>query len=343
MAVSVATGREYAFGPAVRLRVGGSVRAQAHFEREYGPAAAPTGAGAPEVEADVRFALAAGGATGLPAGGGHKTARWRVELGDPHERPLRVAISVSGGPPSFALSLVQGYLVEPLIAVALARAGFVALPCAGVLSDDGALVVMGPSGSGKSSVSVRALAGGRGVLGDDQVVIDSDGGCWPYPRRLRLYPDVRDTAPEAWHRLRPSTRRALRLRGVLRQASGGFVAPSLAVAGSQLRAPVPNQRVSAGRLVVVERSSDVRGLTELERDAGWAAQAAAAVLAEQRTRFTEVADARWRAALRDAEEHEAEVLRGWLEAVPIAHMRIPRAWDAPRAVAALAARLGTDG
>jgi hypothetical protein len=340
MALRPAIQREYAFGPSVRLRLGGSASAQAHFDREYGPAAAA--GGTPEVEADVRFALAATGAAGFPAAGGHKTARWRVELGDPSERPLRVAISVSGGPPAFALSLVQGYHVEPLVAVGLARAGFVALPSAGVLSTDGALIVMGRSGSGKSSVSVRALAGGRGILGDDQVVIASDGGCWPYPRRLRLYPDVQHTAPEAWRRLRPSTRRTLRLRGVLRQASRGFVAPSLAVGVSELRAPVPNERVRAARLVVVERSSDVQVLTELERDAGWAAQAATGVLADQRTRFLEAADARWRAALRDAAEREAEVLRAWLEPLPIAQLQIPRAWDAPRAVAALADRLGTD-
>jgi hypothetical protein len=83
-------------------------------------------------------------------------------------------------------------------------------------------------------------------------------------------------------------------------------------------------------------------LTELERDAGWAAQAATGVLADQRTRFSEAADSRWRAALRDAAEREAEVLRAWLEPLPIAQLQIPRTWDAPRAVAALADRLGTD-
>lgn len=184
MAVTGASEREYAFGPVVRLGVRGSARARAHFDREYGPAAGA--AGTPEVAADVRFALPARRAADLATAGGHKTARWRVVLGDPHERPLQVGISVTGGPPGFALSLVQGYYVEPLVAVALARAGFVALPSAGVLSGDGALVVMGRSGSGKSSVSVRALAGGRAILGDDQVVVAADGGCWPYPRRLRL-------------------------------------------------------------------------------------------------------------------------------------------------------------
>src|SRR4051794_24445741 len=207
--MAVTTG-EYAFGAAVRLRIDGSRRARDHFEREYGPAAAADGT--PQVVADIRLRLGTRSATDLPHAGGHKTARWRVALGDPSEQPLRIAADVSGGPPAFALSLVQGYYVEPLVAVALARAGRAALPSAGVLSPDGAVVVLGRSGTGKSSMSVHALAHGRGILGDDQVVIGDDGGCWPYPRRLRLYPDVRQTAPEAWRRLRASTRRTLRLR-----------------------------------------------------------------------------------------------------------------------------------
>jgi hypothetical protein len=66
------------------------------------------------------------------------------------------------------------------------------------------------------------------------------------------------------------------------------------------------------------------------------------VLDEQRTRFSEVADPRWAAALQDTAERESEVLRAWLQPLPIVQLRIPGAWDAPRAVAALADRLGTD-
>jgi hypothetical protein len=329
-------GRSYAFGPAVRLAVAGSARARVHFEREYGPGVV---ADSPRVQADVSLGH---GPAGRYAAGRHKTARWRVALGTPEDHPLRVAIGIGGGPPSFALSLVQGYYVEPLVAVALAREGFVALPSAGVLGSGGALVIMGRSGSGKSSVSVRALAGGRRILGDDQVIVADDGGCWPYPRRLRLYPDIRATAPAAWRRLRPSTRRTLGVRRAVRWATRGFVAPSLAVPVSDLSSPAPVERVPASRLVVVERAADVQVLTEEERDAGWAAQEAAAVIAAQRTRFAAGAGERWQAALRQAAGQEAEILRAWLDPLPVAHLRIPRAWDAPTAVTALAERLGTD-
>jgi hypothetical protein len=327
-------GQRYAFGPSVRLAVAGSARVRVHFEREYGPGVV---AGSAQVEADVRLRR---GPAGRHAKGGHKTARWRVALGPPEEHPLRVAIGIGGGPPSFALSLVQGYYIEPLVAVALARAGFVALPSAGILDGGGALVIMGRSGSGKSSVSMRALAAGRGILGDDQVIVAGDGGCWPYPRRLRLYPDIRDTAPEAWRRLHRSTRRALRLRRAVRRATAGFVAPSLAVPVSELGTPAPVERVPASRLVVVERSADVQVLTEDEHDAGWAALQAAEVRAAQRTRFAAGAGERWQEAVRQVAAQEAEILRAWLAPLPVAQLRIPRAWDAATAVRALAERLG---
>jgi hypothetical protein len=339
--VSVPDGARYSFGPAVDLRVRGSALARTHFAREYGPGGA--GDGAPDVDADVRlWRRPPAEHEGVRAVGGHKTARWRVALSDPDRRPLGIRIDVTGGPPSFALSLVQGYYVEPLVAVALARSGFVALPSAALVARDGARVIMGRSGTGKSSVSVRALAAGWDTLGDDQVVIGADGRCWRYPRRLRLYPDVRRTAPRAWLRLRPATRRALQGRRLLRAATRGYVAPSLAVAASELGRPGPAEPVPAARLVVVERSAEVTSLTERERDAGWAVRQARAVLGEQRVRLAAAADARWTAALEDAAEREAETVRAWLGRLPISQLLIPRTWDAPTAVGALADRVGLD-
>jgi hypothetical protein len=172
------------------------------------------------------------------------------------------------------------------------------------------------------------------------VVIGADGGCWPYPRRLRLYPDVEDTAPEAWRRLRPATRRALRLRRAVRRATGGFVAPSLAVPISELGAPAEPRRTTPSRLVFVARSDEVRVLTEHERDRTWAAARAAEVIGAQRNRLRAATDERWRSALAATMAQESEVLREWLGAVDVTELRLPRAWDAATAVSALAARLG---
>jgi len=336
------TGREYAFGPVVRLRIAGARFARSQFEREYGPAVAP--AGPAMVDVDVRYGWRHR-ARPQPhsATGGHKTARWRVALGDPDQRPLHAAIELTGGPPAFALSLVQGFYIEPLVAVALARSGQVALPSAGIVAGAGALVVLGRSGTGKSSVTMRALAEGRAILGDDQIVLDAAGRCWPFPRRLRLYPDLRETAPAGWARLSARTRTALELRRRVRLWSRGYVAPSLLVPVSGLSASEPPAPLEASRLVVVERAAEVDDIVEVARDADWALQRSCEVLAEQRARFAAAAGAPWRAALDDVARKEAGVLRSWLAGPSITEVRLPRSWDAPRAVAALAARLGIDG
>jgi hypothetical protein len=326
----------YAFGPVVQLAVGGSRRARAHFEREYGPPV-PAVDAAPDVEAAVRLWRAP---PARAARGGHKTARWWVDLALPEARPLRVEMSIAGGPPSFALSLVQGYYVEPLVGVALAEAGYVALPSAAILSEDGALVIMGHSGSGKSSVSVRALARGLRILGDDQVVIGADGGCWPYPRRLRLYPDIEETAPEAWPRLAPATRRRLRLRRYVRHVTRGFVAPSLPVAQAELAPPAPRAPATVRRLVVVARDANLTALTKRERDAGWASEQATEVIAAQRSWFVRAAGETWRRALAATVRQETALLRAWLESLPVTELRVPDAWGAPTAVGELAERLG---
>jgi hypothetical protein len=322
----------YAFGPAVRLSVAGAARARSHFDREYGPPGVSSPA---DVEADVGFALRTPGGEGR---GGHKTARWTVSLSDPGERTLRARIALGGGPPSFTLSLVQGYYVEPLVGIALARAGFVALPSAAVIGSDGALVIMGRSRSGKSSVSVRQLAAGRALLGDDQVVIGGDGSCWAYPRRLRVYPDIRDTAPEAWTRLPAGTRRALLARAAVRRATRGYVAPSLAVAASDLGPPPPPDHVPLAGLLVVERSDATR-LKESERDAAWAVSQALELLAAQRERLAALGRARWAAPLRDTAARERSVVAAWLGGAPVTHLVIPRNLSAPAAVSVLAARV----
>jgi hypothetical protein len=274
------------------------------------------------------------------ASGGYKSVRWRVELSRPDDQPLRATIVLSGGPPSFALSLVQGYFVEPLVAVVLARRGYLALPSAGLATDEGALVLMGPSGSGKSSLGVRALARGRSLLGDDQVLLDRRGGCWPYPRRLRIYPDIRETAPEAWLRMRRATRRALTVRSAVRRLTRGYVAPSLPVPAIEIGHAPPAGPLPLKRLVVVERSADAGDLEVQRRDHAWAIDRARAILAEQRSRLVAIADEDWPRALSTVAENELQIFRAAIAPARVDHVRLPAAWDAAAAVSALAFQAG---
>src|SRR4051794_19369016 len=100
---------DYAFGPTVRLRVHGYRAAARHFASEFAPRM--QSGGTPHVEVRVRFGRPSQADVTRCSSGGHKTARWRVALSPRDERPLHATILLAGGPPSFALSLVQGYFV----------------------------------------------------------------------------------------------------------------------------------------------------------------------------------------------------------------------------------------
>ena len=140
---------------------------------------------------------------------GYRSLRWRVALDPLGDGPLRATIDLRGAPRSFGLSLLQGYVVEPLLGLLAPAAGHVLLPAAAVASEGGTLLLIGRSRSGKSSLVARAAAAGTAVLGDDHVLVGQDG-CRAFPRRLRLYPDVAETAPAALASLPARTRALLR-------------------------------------------------------------------------------------------------------------------------------------
>jgi hypothetical protein len=329
----------YAPAPGLCVGLTGATAARAHFAAEYGRSARGTTQDV-QVLADVRFVRAL--PPTLPADG-HKTVRWAVDLSSPDTDPLVARILVAGRPRRFALSLVQGFVVEPLVSVAAARAGFVLLPAAALVEDGAAVVILGRSRSGKTSVVARAVAAGHGALGDDQVVVDGAGRVRPWPRRFRVYPDLRLTAPQAVAAL-PARRRAA-LWGLrwLEWASRGAVAPSLPVAWSQIGGePVPGP-LPALRVVVVERGGAVSNLTVGPLAAIEAVETAQAILDQQRARLRRVADASWGEAMGTAAALEGGILRSALGMLPVERWTVPERWSAAEAVRALAGGLGVRG
>ncbi|MCW2508973.1 MAG: hypothetical protein JWP68_2121 [Modestobacter sp.] len=342
---------EYLFADSVRLRVRGDQRVVRHFDAEYGRVEVPSAAGtgrpgtpvAPEPDVDVHVGWGFRvdrEAEDEVVTGGHKTARWQVALGPPGASPVRARIALAGGPPSFGLSLVQGYFVEALVAVALARGGKVALPGAAFAIEDGVTVLLGRSGAGKTTLTARALAAGQAVLSDDQVILDGDGRAQRYPRRLRFYPDIRETAPTAWTRLAPRTRSALRRREQLRRLTRGYVAPSLAVPVTELGGTVEPRPLPVRRIVVVDRSAGAE-LTETARETAWVAGQAGRLLADQRARLSaDLLGGAWADALDAALRAEGDTVASALAGVPASEIVVPSAWGARRSVDALEARLG---
>jgi hypothetical protein len=262
--------------------------------------------------------------------GSHKTVSWSAHVSsDPAASPLRLDLAIRGAPRGFGLSLTQGYLIEPLVSVAAARKQSVLLPAAGVSLPDGAVLIVGTSRTGKSSVSARAAAAGVPILGDDQVLVSRDGRLARFPRRMRFYDDLRETAPEAFRSLSRRSRMALLARMVARVATRGYVRPSLRVDIAELGPVATDARL--GRVVVLERTTNRSTETSAPATADEIIALLDGVLREQRRHLAALGPS-WRSALDDVAVSERSVLMTALAGVPIERLRIPASLTAPQAI-----------
>lgn len=320
----------YAMAPGLRLTIGAErADVTGHFAAEYGVA---TGATVPDAELTVDFRTVDAAAIT----GGYKTIRWQVGLDGPGDGPLHAAIDLRGYPRSFGLSLVQGFFVEPLLSLAAVRSGRVLLPCAAIETEqDGLTLILGRSRSGKSSLAVRALPGGAVVFGDDQAFVDAQGNCSRFPRRMRFYSDLRQTAPRAFARLRPAVRAGLVARGAVRRLSRGFIAPpvrvpieDLGTAGGLLPTPVR-------RIVVLERFDGITSVQHDELGAEETAQFALALLDDQREKLARAGGA-WAELISTLRFAESGMLTSAFQTHAVERLRVPMTWGATDALPVLA-------
>jgi hypothetical protein len=317
--------------PGITLELeGGDPAALSHFTAEYGP---PSGDGDADLVLTVsRGSDAHGGKPSTAMHRRHKTIAWRAAISPAAERIVEVKLATRGWPRWFARSLVQGYIVEPLLSVVVAEHGGVLLPAAGVVDGGEAVVLVGRSRSGKSSLTARAAAAGWPILGDDQVAVDATGRVSPFPRRLRFYDDLRATAPEAFGRLSRRHRFGLTVRRAARIASGGFIAPSLAVPAHEIGTISAPVRI--GRIALLKRTPGATGVQRATAGIDEAIAVARDVLADQRRHLAELG-AGWPDRVRAAADAETAVLRQAFASTAIEHVTIPEDWPAERAVATL--------
>ena len=331
---------DFEFAPGVRAGFVGPRSIVDAFRREYAPLEVQGRQGR---TLEVRFGrdpvpATTGAAVGFR--GRHKSVAWRISVSSAAAADLSVSVDLSGLPRGFARSLVQGYVVEPMLSVVSAAQGLVLVPSAGVAAEGGLILILGRSGAGKSTLMARLAAAGHDVLGDDQLFIDDASRCSAFPRRLRFYPDIETTAPEAFSRLPADLRRRLRLRGLVAAATRGYVRPSMgvdrsAIGGRWVPGPLP-----IGRIVLLERGDhvgDVRGDPATVADAAaWAAR----LLREQRSRLDVAGDPAWRARLATTTAREQEILATAFAGPSIERLLVPRDRPASEAVAAVAEALG---
>ena len=329
----------YRFGPDLVLSVRGDRRARAHFRAEYASAALDNEPSVPAVEATVgshvHDSRARGGTHAAELRGTHKLARWRASVPTtPDADSMRVAVDVRG---PLGLALVQSYILEPLVSLAAVRAGYVLLPSAAIARDGKALLLIGRSRSGKSSLAALALAAGRRVLGDDQVLIVPGQDCRPFPRRLRLYPDLARTAPAAFAALRPSARRTLTGLGQVKSLTRGFVAPPLRISASALGAGVTPLCLHIGEVVVIQRAA-VDTLRSEPLEQRELAAEASDVLLSQRSAIFSVAGVE--AAFAPVLTEERKLMALAFASASARRVSVPDSWPAERAVGALAHEFG---
>jgi len=305
-----------------------------HFSAEYG---APDASRPVRVAISIRDRLPNGAVVDLR--GGHKTVTWSVSLGEAGTDPLHATVTLRGRPRWFGVSLVRGFIVEPLISLACAIGGRVLLPAAAIAENGGVLLVIGRSRSGKSSVSVRALALGRKVLGDDQVLFDPRGMVSPFPRRIRVYDDLLQTSPMAVRALPTGVRIGLELRRAVRVATRGFVAPSLALSPTAFGGSRELAEMPVHRIVVVRRSPTARRVTGERLSPDEVRAEAIEILREQRRSLNCLRRDDWLTLLASVAERESAMLDMALRAAPAYGITLPEAWGATSAVEALAQAL----
>lgn len=325
----------YRFGPGLTISVRGERRARAYFRTEYGAASLSTGSEVPALEAVIGDRARDSSADEPELSGAHKLARWSASVPvRPELDTMRVAVAVRG---PLGLALVQSTVIEPLVSLAAVRAGLVLLPGAAIAQGDRTVLVLGRSRSGKTSLAARALAAGLRVLGDDQVIINAERECLPFPRRLRLYPDLSQTAPAAFAALRPSVRTRLAALGRVKALTRGFVAPPVSVSASALGGTATDQvRVMIGEVVVVHRAR-VDALTLQPLDLGELSAEADDVLMSQRSEIFKVPGVQ--AAYEGLLAHERTIIACALAAAPARRVLVPDSWSSEQAVGALAHEL----
>jgi hypothetical protein len=326
----------FRFAPGLEMAIVGPHSIVEAFRREYAPMGV-VGPGEPRLL--VTFSQRSP-ASSVSWRGGHKSVRWRVGVSSPDRPVIAATIDLAGRPRSFARSLVQGYVVEPLLSVVAAEHDQALVPGAGVMGPGGLILILGRSRAGKSTLMARLAATGHRVLGDDQILVERPGLGSAFPRRLRFYPDIERTAPEAFARMAGRSRLRLRLHGLMATASGGFVKPSLAVDRSAIGSAWVPGPVSIERIVLLERDPqalELRTDAATEQDAlAWAAR----LLDEQRSRLDLDHDAGWRSRSAMVIAREQAVLADAFAGRPVERIGVPTDRPPREAVHAVARHLG---
>jgi hypothetical protein len=113
-----------------------------------------------------------------------KSARFRLSFA-----AREIAMSIAPGTHD---STIDHLLVDQIWPRIIAHVGHLVIHASGVSTDRGAILIVGPSGRGKSTLAASLHQRGFPLLGDDAIIVGGDGCRAVYPS-LRLFADSIDT------------------------------------------------------------------------------------------------------------------------------------------------------
>ena len=159
----------------------------------------------------------------------HKVVRWSVCLRDLDGK--RTTVYFSGT--KFSEVFLRDYIIEPLINLKLNSKGFSMLHASGIAVDKKGFIFPACKGVGKTSTLLNLI--GRGTfIGNDKVILSSDGRVYSYPSFVHIFGyNLRDV-PQAFESLTLKQRIDLKIKNCLSVLSGGYVTLPLDVNPQEL-------------------------------------------------------------------------------------------------------------
>jgi hypothetical protein len=340
--------RTYEFPAGVTLRLRSDQRdVLAHFDAEYGDISSGASGNANIEVCAGRSAISSSpvaASTDEMYEARHKTVTWRVAISGLEADTTTVTFEGRG---QLVVSFLQTFYVEPLLRLKFLERDHALVHAASLTRDTGSVLFAAGSGVGKSTLMLRHAASGKGVQGDNYVILSAQGKTLAFPRRLRIYSDLARVSPDIFGRLPADERWRLKAAGLIRRLSLGYA--------NMPRRLTIEDVVGAGRLC---REARLEGLYFLKRHngeglagpssvpPGEAISRIQAINKEEATRLEEaLADYRQDAAttFNRADVLERDILTRALAGVPALELLVPRVRNPSAIVAEISRACGLDG
>ena len=230
--------RCYVFPPGVVLRiVSRRSHVLAYFDAEYGPFRTAS-------TADVQLTVHVGKRSNMAHSPGavvhrrrRKLTNWTITFTDLESERTCIEFDGHG---VMTLPYLQSFYIEPLLRFKLLLRDHALVHGASVCKGSKSRVFVGGSRVGKTSLTLSQADRGNAVQGDNYVILSPDGTSVAFPRRLRVYPDLRRSLPAIHRRLPLTTRARLKSYVILTRLSRGYANPAIRLPLAQL---VPDCKV----------------------------------------------------------------------------------------------------